>query len=199
MTAFLEWLLQSKPETIAAFMSFGAALAAAIATWQAPRSAARISEEMRLLQDKQNEQRRMRLHVFVTLMQERATIASLDSVRVLNVIDFVYADCPKVREAWADLFQLFGSGGDQGIHPQLQQEKLRTLLKTMADELGLSHTLGVDDLSRIYYPNIIAKQQELTMLQQELNLRQLRATIGPGASSDDIQKRFPPKPGGNQQ
>lgn len=181
-----------KPESIAAFMSFLAATASAYATWKAPHSAAALAEELRTKSEKHSESRRLKLHVFVTLLQERATVSSLESVRMLNVIDFVYADCPNVREAWAELFSIFSSGQ---IHPQLRDDKMRKLLKEMAAELGLSNSLKADDFGRIYFPNILAKEEEIRLLRQDAQLKELYAQIGQGASAQgEFEKKFPPSP-----
>ena len=133
----------------------------------------------------------MKLHIFATLMQERATIASPDSVRMLNSIDFVFFDSPRVRESWAELFNIFQT---QGIpHPQLREEKLRLLLKEMAKDVGLSDTLKVDDLGRIYFPNALAKEEELRLLQQEEALQ--RITSQRAAQQNQLpSNKFPPTP-----
>jgi hypothetical protein len=115
---------------------------------------------------------------------------------MLNVIDFVYSDCPPVREAWADLYIIFNTAD---MHQQLREEKTRVLLKSMAAELGLTD-MKIDDLGRVYYPNSIAKQMEIQMLQQDLSLKTLRAQAGgavaPGGVGDPGPK-FPPVPGGS--
>jgi hypothetical protein len=65
--------LLDRPEVLAAFLSFLAAAFAAIATWRAPISAAKLAERMRQTHERQSEARRMKMHIFVTLLQERAT------------------------------------------------------------------------------------------------------------------------------
>lgn len=181
--------LFDNPATVAAILSFFATAFAAWATWKGPQSAAILAETMRLNSEKDHERRRMKLNVFATLMQERATIYSVESVRMLNSIDFVFSESPTVREAWADLYTIFQ--GD--IHPQLREDKVRVLLREMAADLGLSSTLKVDDLGRIYYPNALAQEAELRRLQQEQALLQIRSANGPVASQE-IAKKFPPKP-----
>lgn len=185
----------SNPAVVAAFLSFLATAFAALATWQGPRSAAQLAERIRHEKEKENERRRMKMHVFSTLMQERATIASIDSVRMLNSIDFVFSDAPTVREAWAELFVIFHTDGVP--HPQLREEKLRSLLREMASDLGMSDTLKVDDLGRIYYPNALAREEELRALQQERALLAIRSQPDKMAAQIDqkLLEKFPPKPG----
>lgn len=184
-------ILTDKPEAFAAFMSFFAAVASAFATWKAPHSAAALAEELRSKTERSSEARRLKLHVFVTLLQERETISSLESVRMLNVIDFVYADCPAVREAWAELFSLFNS---KEVHPQLRDDKMRKLLKEMAFELGLSDSLKADDFGRIYFPNMLAKEEEIKLLRQDAQLKELYAKTGAVEGAVEFQKKFPPAP-----
>ncbi|OCJ63478.1 hypothetical protein A6U97_13415 [Agrobacterium tumefaciens] len=191
----IEWIAEN-PATIAAFLSALAALLSVVATWQGPRSAAKLSEQIRTDTERESERRRMKLQVFSTLMQERATIASLDSVRMLNSIDFVFSESPRVREAWADLFAIFHTADTP--HPQLREEKLRVLLKEMGADIGLSETLKVDDIARIYYPNALAQEEELQMLRRQQALLQIRSQGQQQVASQGIDERlvakFPPKP-----
>lgn len=66
----------SSPAVVAAFLSAVAAIAAAIATWRAPISAAQIAERLRRQGDSELEARRFKLNVFATIMQGRAELAS---------------------------------------------------------------------------------------------------------------------------
>lgn len=184
--------ISNNPSTVAAFLSLFTAILAAYATWQGPRSAAKLAEEIRQNTERQSERRRMKLQVFATLMQERATIASIDSVRMLNSIDFVFFDCPKVREAWAELYSIFHTS--ETPHPQLREEKLRILLKEMGTDIGLSDNLRADDIARIYYPNVLAKEEELRLARQEQALLQLRSNGSDGSVDQKLLEKFPPKP-----
>lgn len=185
--------LTDNPATLAAFLSFIATLLAAIATWRGPRSAALLAEKIRHEKEASAEIRRMRMHVFSTLMQERATIASVDSVRMLNSIDFIFNDVQAVREAWAELYILFQTDGVP--HPQLKEEKVRTLLKTMATNLGMSGSLKVNDLGRIYYPNALAIDDQIRRLQQERALSaMLPQSTEQSVFSQETLNKFPPAP-----
>lgn len=189
--------LIDNPITVATFLSAVAACFSAFATWHGPRAAAMISERMRKDSELEGERRRMKIYVFATLMQERATIASFQSVQMLNSIDFVFHNSPEVREAWADLYSQFSVGN---THYQLQDEKMRVLLKAMAKEIGFSETLKVDDISRIYYPNALAQQEELDRLQREQALLAARSQLSPKSSEKSFEldeallRKFPPKP-----
>lgn len=190
--------LLANPATAAALLSAIAALASVLATWLGPRSAAKLAERLREKVERENEGRRMKLQVFSVLMQERATIAAVDSVRMLNSIDLVFSDAASVREAWASLFTILSTSSNP--HIQLREEKLRQLLSAMAGDLGLAMTIKVDDIGRIYYPNALAQQEELEMLQRERALRSIRSQgeaqqqILP-ATASILPSKFPPKPG----
>lgn len=194
----IQYILDN-PATAAAFLSFVATCLAAYATWQGPRSAAKLAESIRRESEKQSERRRMKLQVFSTLMQERATIASIDSVRMLNSIDFVFADSEKVKEAWADLFGIFHTS--EAPHPQLREEKIRVLLREMGADLGLSDSLKVTDIARIYYPNALAQAEELDTLQRQRALLQIRSSGQPENQQlpappidEQLIAKFPPRP-----
>ncbi|RWM57437.1 DUF6680 family protein [Mesorhizobium sp.] len=192
----IEYIAQN-PATVSAFLSAVAAMAAVFATWQGPRSAAMLAEKIRKDTEQDNERRRMKVQVFATLMQERATIASIESVRMLNSIDFVFSDSPGVREAWADLFAIFHTA--EVPHTQLREEKLRVLLKEMGADIGLSNTLKVDDIARIYYPNALAREEEVRMWRQEQALLQIRSQGQQTAPVDQkLLAKFPPKPEAEQ-
>lgn len=187
----IEYFSQN-PATAAAFLSLVATVLAAFATWQGPRSAAKLAEQIRKDTERENEQRRMKIQIFSTLMQERATIASIDSVRMLNSIDFVFSNSPRVREAWADLFAIFHT--PESPHPQLREDKLRVLLKEMGADIGLSESLKVDDIARIYYPNVLAKEEELRLLRQDEALLQIRSRGQDQPADQKLLAKFPPKP-----
>jgi hypothetical protein len=202
LSFFGHWTNQI-PESIIdpAWFSFGAALLSAIATlfaalaaYRAPVSAARYSEKLRLENEKLNERRRMKMIVFTTLMQERATINSPESVRVLNLVDTIFADAVSVRESWAELHLLFGKEDAYSI--AMREEKIRKLLKDMADDLGISHTLRLDDFGRIYYPKSMADQDFIANRRRELEIQQLMNAGDPSerTPTQDLFARWPPKP-----
>lgn len=189
----MSWFEHVPWQALTAFMSMIATAFAAFATWKGPTAAARIAETLRQKNDRDNEKLRMKLNVFATIMQERATIYSLDSVRMLNSIDFVFDDSPIVRESWAELYHLLNSANGN-VHPQLRDEKLKNLLKSMADNCGLSGSLDSDDLGRVYYPNYIAAGHEIEELRQRQQLEKLRSQTRPTETAEEFSKRFPPPP-----
>ena len=151
-------------QLIIAGCSTMAAIFAAYATWQAPHSAAKIAEQMRKGSEESSERRRNKLHVFAKLMQERASLSSIEGVRALNLIDVIFHDSREVREAWAELFLTFD--GIKAIPSHVQEERLRKLLLAMASDLNLGSELRSDDLGRVYYPNALAETEYVQQLER---------------------------------
>lgn len=115
----------TNPAVLAAFLSAVAAIAAAVATWRAPVSAARIADNLRRQGDKEMESRRFKLNVFAALMQGRAELSSEDTVRSLNSIDVAFNNSVNVRESWVELFQVLQIAPYQ---QHLVDERVRKLL-----------------------------------------------------------------------
>lgn len=183
---------------IAAFLSAVATFLAAYATFSGPRSAAHLAERLRKESEASVERRRMKMWIFTTLMQERASIAAPEAVKALNLIDVVFKDSPSVRDAWADLFSTFDTNRDVPGH--VREERLRGLLKVMAGDLGLADGLRPDDFGRVYYPNAQAEEDRWRALERQAAL----ARLLPKSASDNIRSDdkstlgvslFPPKPG----
>ena len=181
---------------LAAFLSAIAAIAAAVATWRGPRSAALIAERLRRESEGDRESRRFRLQVFSTIMQNRAEIYSEDSVKALNSIDVAFNEASSVREAWAELLNALNTAD---IPSHVVDERLRKLLREMADNLGLSKSLRQDDFGRIYYPTAIAEERNVKELERKASLQRLLGNGSPAANAaaevdPELQKKWPPKP-----
>lgn len=176
-------------------MSALATAFAAYATWMGPRSAAKLAERLRREGEAAYEQRRMKLFVFTTLMQERAIFVSSDAVRALNLIDVVFKDAIAVREAWAELFLAFDTKNNIPSH--VQEERFRHLLREMAVDIGLADGLRLDDFGRVYYPNALAEEEAVRRLERQAALQRLSGQASPtanSASTPQATSPFPPKP-----
>ena len=77
-----------------------------------------------------------------------------------------------------------------------QQEKLRELLRLMAEDLKLSADLRNEDFGRIYYPDAIAQEQRVRHLEQAQRLRQLTGQGTPTANANAPLELglWPPRP-----
>jgi hypothetical protein len=187
----MQYLIDN-PATAAAFLSFLAAMFAAIATWRGPISAAHLAEKLRQQTEAEGERRRLKLFVFSTIMQERAFIASTESVKALNLIDVVFRESTEVREAWAELFLSFDL--KHNVPEHAKEERLRKLLRAMAVDIGIADGLRLDDFGRVYYPNAIAQEERLRQLEREAALRRLQGQLPPTANTATPQAAWPPKP-----
>ena len=178
---------------VAAFFSAVATFFAAVATWRGPSMAARLAERLRREADASHEIRRQKLYVFTTLMQERGSFPSDPSVKALNLIDIVFNDSEKVRDSWAALYMSFDN--NKPVPSHVRDERMRELLKEMAIDLGLASSLRLDDLDRIYYPNILAEEDELRVLERRVAKRRLAAELEPSANvATQVANLFPPRP-----
>jgi hypothetical protein len=190
-----QWPLDSAGT--AAVFSAIATFLAAYATLRGPRSAAILAEEMRKTSEIANERRRMKLFVLTTLMQERAAYYSMDAVKAFNLIDVVFNENRTVRDAWADFHSAMDSS--KKVPDHAQQEKFRTLLSLMAENIGLADALRSDDLNRVYYPNALAEEEHVRSLQTKANLNRLLETTSPAANTsptvqNNLSPEFPPAP-----
>ncbi len=175
-----------------ATLSAMAAGFAAFAAWQAPRSAAKLGEDLRQTSERDNERRRLKLHVFAALMQERASLASLDGVRALNLVDVVFHDCRAVRDAWAELFVSFDASKKLPRH--VQEERTQKLLTDMAVDLGLGDQLRSDDLGRVYYPNALAEEEYVRQLERQATKARLEGQAPTANTAPAAPSLWPPKP-----
>jgi hypothetical protein len=125
-------------------------------------------------------------------MQERAEIYSENGVRALNLIDVVFNDARKVREAWAELFLIFSSNP---MPPHVLEERLRRLLIAMAEDIGLGDGIRTEHIGRVYRPNAIAQERMIRDLQRQQALTALQTQTSPAANTaTTVVSQWPPKP-----
>ena len=184
--------MMTDPSVIAAFLSAIATALAAYATWKGPAAAAEIAEKLRRASEADNEKRRIKTMVFYQLMQERSTLSSADGVKALNLIDVVFSDNRTVREAWSALYESFDTS--RQIPAYTQNERLRHLLKEIAEDLGLASHLRIDDLERVYYPNAIAQEHLLRSMERDQALARLQGQPPNANTTVTDTGLFPPRP-----
>jgi hypothetical protein len=180
---------------IAAVSSAVAAVAAAIATYYGPRSAARLAEDIRQRSDRDAEIARLKRHVFTTLMQERAAYYTTEAVRAFNLIDVVFSENRTVRECWADFLSSLDSV--RNVPDHAKDEKFQRLLIEMSKDIGLSSDLRSDDIKRSYYPTALVEEHRLKSLQRQSALAQLTNSNSPESNTApnvDYANLFPPSP-----
>jgi hypothetical protein len=78
-------------------------------------------------------------------------------------------------------------------------ERIRKLLREMANDLGLSDSLRQDDFGRVYFPTALAEDRNVRELERKASLQRLLGNSSPAANAagdvdPEIQKKWPPKP-----
>ncbi|HTZ95754.1 MAG TPA: DUF6680 family protein [Terriglobales bacterium] len=175
----------------AAIFSAIATALAAVATWRAPITAAKLAESLRRAAEDASERQRQKMLIFTTLMQERSEIYSKDSVRALNLIDVVFNESRDVREAWSELLSALN------MRPMLNyvvDERLRRLLSAIAADLGIADQLRNDDLSRFYLPTIQAQERLIREIQLRQAFESLQAQQAEANAAGVQSTVWPPKP-----
>lgn len=131
-------------------------MAAVFVTWNAPRSAAKCAEKLRAQNEAANARRNQKFSIFNELMKTRGIRVTREAVEAFNLIDVVFKDSPKVKDAWAELISLYNRF--EATPPALIDEKLLALLKEIAEDLSLAEQLRSADFERFYYPTAIAEE-----------------------------------------
>jgi hypothetical protein len=192
----IEWIMKLDAQALAALFSALAATAAAYTAWKGPITAARIAEAMRQENDKILQKHRIKLNVFGALMEGRSAWYSPETVNAFNLIDIAFIDNTKVRDAWAALYVSLDE--NKRIPEHEKQTRFRNMLKEMADDLGLSTSLRLDDFDRVYFPNALQEEQNLKFLQRKESLRVLMANSASPSANTTAQEipnsLFPPPP-----
>jgi hypothetical protein len=179
---------------IIAFLTLLTAFAAAYATWQAPRSAAIIAEEMRRNAQAEDEKRRMRLWIFSTVMQCRNQIWTPDCMRALNIIDLAFSDDSEVRRTWARLLDTLDP--EKGASKNERRNALHDLMERMAASVGIPGHLTDADFDRIYYPAAAKETDDAQFLQRRSIIQSLSGQAAPETNTQSATDNspFPPRP-----
>jgi len=164
---------------------------AALATWRAPVSAARLAEQLRRDGERGAERQKQKMWVFAMLMQERADVSSDNAVRALNSIDVVFNDSREVRDTWSELFGAFGM---KPLVQHLVDERLRRLLSAMARDIGLADGLRNDDLGRVYMPVVQAQERFIKDMQRQQALAAVQGQSAAAAAAVAPDSLWPPRP-----
>jgi uncharacterized protein YcaQ len=110
------------------------------------------------------------MEVFTTLIQHRQILHSEESTKALNLIDLVFIEKRKVRDAWSRLFEAY----DKALPEHEQQRRYQELLSEMALDLGVSNQLHAGDFGRVYMPQTVALRKELEVIEMQRRLLQLQ-------------------------
>lgn len=113
-----------------------------------------------------------KMRIFIDLMVSRIYGWTAQAVHSMNIIDVVFADSKKVKDAWHKFFDLC-----KIKDPSEQQQKdIETarykLIEKIAENLGYKDKLTWDEIQSFYLPqglaNDIKNQQEFQSLQMQI-------------------------------
>ena len=111
-------------------------------------------------------------------------------MRALNLIDVVFNESRDVREAWSELFLALHM---KPLVDHVVDERLRKLLGSIANDIGLADGLRNDDLGRVYTPIVQAQERLIRDMQRQQALAALQGQPAAGAAETQ-NTLWPPKP-----
>lgn len=114
--------------------------------------------------------RKDKMHIFKVLMTSRIYGWTQESVHCLNIIDIVFADDKKVRDAWKDLYDKYCVENPDGTQIKKIQNAQYKLLETMANSLGYKDKVTWETIQNPYVPKGMLQQiNERNQSQQAYN------------------------------
>ena len=109
------------------------------------------------LQDRA-EIRKDKLHIFKVLMTSRIYGWTQESVNCLNIIDIVFSDDKKVRDAWKDLYDKYSIQTPDEVQLIKIQNAQYKLLEMMAQSLGYKDKITWETIQNPYIPKGMLQQ-----------------------------------------
>lgn len=106
------------------------------------------------------EKRKDKMHIFKVLMTSRIYGWTQESVHCLNIIDIVFSDDEKVRNAWKDLFDKYCVQSPDETQLKKIQNAQYKLLETMAKSLGYKDKVTWETIQNPYVPEGLRRQQQ---------------------------------------
>ena len=126
-----------------------------------------------------SEKRKDKMRIFKTLMTSRVYGWTQESVHCLNIIDIVFADDKKVRNAWKDLYDKYCvQNPDESQLKKIETAQYK-LLETMAVSLGYKDKVTWETIQNPYIPKGMLRQIEAQNQSQQaynnllLNMQQM--------------------------
>ena len=114
--------------------------------------------------------RKDKMHIFKVLMTSRIYGWTQESVHCLNIIDIVFADDKKVRDAWKDLYDKYSVENPDETQIKKIQNAQYKLLETIANSLGYKDKVTWETIQNPYIPKGMLQQiNERNQSQQAYN------------------------------
>ena len=104
--------------------------------------------------------RKDKMHIFKVLMTSRIYGWTQESVHCLNIIDIVFSDDKKVRNAWKDLYDKYCVQNPDETQLKKVQNAQYKLLDTMASSLGYKDIVTWETIQNPYIPEGMRRQQQ---------------------------------------
>ena len=120
------------------------------------------------LQDR-HERRKDKIELFKTLMISRNGW-TIESVRALNVLDVVFSDDEKVRNAWEKYYDKLCVENPTDTELKKIQDTQYELLEAMAESLGYKKTITWKTIQKPYKPKGMVEAEEKQRFYQEEQL-----------------------------
>ena len=114
-----------------------------------------------------SEKRKDKMQIFKTLMTARIYGWTVDSVHALNIIDIVFANDRKVRNAWKDLNDKYhATNPDESQLKKIEQAQYK-LLEAIANSLGYKDKITWETIQNPYIPDGMRMQMEAQKKSQQ--------------------------------
>ena len=104
--------------------------------------------------------RKDKMHIFKVLMTSRIYGWTQESVYCLNIIDIVFSDDQKVRNAWKDLYDKYCVQNPDETQLKKIQNAQYKLLDTIASSLGYKDIVTWETIQNPYIPEGMRRQQQ---------------------------------------
>lgn len=111
--------------------------------------------------------RKDKMHIFKVLMTSRIYGWTQESVHCLNIIDIVFSDDKKVRNAWKDLYDKYCVQNPDETQLKKIQNAQYKLLDTMASSLGYKDKVTWETIQNPYIPEGMRRQQQEQVASQQ--------------------------------
>lgn len=159
------------PQIVSIILSVGAVLIAAIITpFASYRFTAKLAEKHR--------KEDLKLRIFSELMAGRCESENPDIIKFLNLIDVVFHDDSKVRNAWAKYYNYLSDIRlNDAAGGAIRDNSKLDLLAAMSESVGKIKHISNADLARIYMPTFIAEQEEIAFHERQYKLATYRSGL----------------------
>lgn len=162
----------------AQFGTFGAALIAVFATYQAPKRAAEFAERLRREHVVEDHTQRQKELILATLMRHRAQILHHEAVAALNLLDVAFRSSRDVREAYQQFWNAIST--EPPVPAALQRERFYKIIETIVRDMGIDNEIRASDIARAYYPNFMSKNFEVEVADVERRWNDLQQNRNQG-------------------